>query len=357
MLSELQHTRGIGLMQAKQDEETRKIQFTGGSTYIISLPKRWIAINQLKKGSFIRLREEEGGLLTIVPPSSVMTRRLDEATIKVSSNDSAETITRKIISIYLAGYNSIRVRADKQPLSLKQRHELKVFVRRMLVGTEIVADTSSQLVLQVLLSYPELTINSALRRMGIITASMHNESISGLKSGNSQLAMEVISTDNEVDRFNLYVNRLLKSAIQNTRVIKDIGLESDKDCLSYRLVTTSIERTADHAVKIAENILVLKHRLTPEAIEKIEKMSAVSIKMFNTAVESLFRRDYDAAEAIIAGIKEISMLERDAVAVAQLNVEDVTALRLIIESIRRTAEYSCDIAEIVLNMTVDSILE
>ena len=30
-------------------------------------PKRWIAENQVKKGSFIKLREEEGGLLTIVP--------------------------------------------------------------------------------------------------------------------------------------------------------------------------------------------------------------------------------------------------------------------------------------------------
>ena len=58
------------MWQPKVDDETRKIQFTGGSTYIISLPKNWIAQNQLKKGSFIRLHEEEGGSLTIVPPDS-----------------------------------------------------------------------------------------------------------------------------------------------------------------------------------------------------------------------------------------------------------------------------------------------
>jgi phosphate uptake regulator len=344
------------LLQAKQDEETRKIQFTGGSTYIISLPKKWIALNQLKKGSFIRLREEEGGLLTIVPPSSKVQKRLDEALIRVSPNECTDMITRKIVSAYLAGYNSIHIRTDKQPLSIKQRHEMKTFVRRMLVGTEIVSDNSSRLILQVLLSYPELTIQSALRRMSIITVSMHNEALSGLKTSDNQLAKEVITTDNEVDRFNLYVNRLLKISIQNPRMYKEIGLDSDKDCLNYRLVTTSVERTADHAVKIAENVLTLKRTLKPELVEKIDKMSSISINMFDTAMESLFRHDYDMAERIIANIKEIAVLEKEAVLSAQLDIEDAATLRLIIESIRRTAEYSCDIAEIVLNMTVDSIL-
>ena len=170
------------MLQAKQDEETRKIQFTGGSTYIISLPKNWVSQNQLKKGSFIRLRSEESGLLTIVPPSSAIQKRLDEAIIMISSNDDAEMITRKIVSVYLAGYNSIHIKPLKQQLSSTQRHDIKHFVRRMLVGTEIVTDTSSQLILQVLLSYPELTIQSALRRMSIIATSMHKDAIIGLKN-------------------------------------------------------------------------------------------------------------------------------------------------------------------------------
>jgi phosphate uptake regulator len=342
-------------VQIKQDEETRKIQFTGGSTYIISLPKKWIVINQLKKGSFIKLREEQGGLLTIVPLSNI-TQKKHEASIKVGPSDSTETLTRKIIAVYLAGHNAIYIKYEKQPLSAKQRHEIKNFVRRMLVGTEIVTDTSSQLVLQVLISFPELTVQSALRRMSIITTSMHNEAILGLKTNDCHLAKEIISTDNEVDRFNLYVNRLLKSAIQNPRISKEIGVENDKDCLSYRLVTTSVERSADHAVKIAENVLALKHQLNPEILEKIEKMSEIAVKMFNNAMESLFRQDYAMAEKIIVGINEIVILEKAAVVSAQLDVEDIASLRLIIESIRRTAEYSCDIAEIVLNLTVDSIL-
>lgn len=344
------------MLDNNQDEETRKVQFTGGSTYIISLPKKWISSNQLKKGSFIKLREEEGGLLTIAPLNTTIQKRSDEAIIKVPQNEDTEMITRKIVSSYLAGYNSIQIRADKQQLSAKQRHDMKNFVRRMLVGTEIVSDTSSQLVLQVLLTYPELTVQSALRRMSIITTSMHKDAILGLMTGDCVLSKEVISNDNEVDRFDLYVTRLLKTAILNPRISKELGIESNKDCLGYRLVTKSVERTADHAVSIAENVIALKKSLNKETLDKIEKMSAIAIKMFDTAMESLFREDYNSADTIIESIKDVCLLEKEAVASSQLCLEDAASLRLIIESIRRTAEYSCDIAEIVLNLTVDSIL-
>jgi len=345
------------LLQAKQSEETRKVQFTGGSTYIISLPKKWVTQNQLKRGSFVKIREEEeGGLLTIVPPGLTVQNRLDEAAIRVSPKDDTEMIARKIVSAYLAGYNSIHIKSDKQQLSTKQRHDMKTFVRGMLVGTEIVTDGSSQLTLQVLLSYPEMTIQSALRRMSIITTSMHKDAVSALKTRDNLLAKEVISTDNEVDRFNLYVTRLLKTATQSPQLTKEIGLLNCQDCLGYRLVTKSVERTADHAVNIAENVLTLKHRLSNDIAEKIEKMSTIAIKMFDTAIESLFRQDYNAAESIIEGIKEIVILEREAVISSQMDIEDAANLRLIIESVRRTAEYACDIAETVLNLTVDSIL-
>jgi phosphate uptake regulator len=345
------------LLQAKQSEETRKVQFTGGSTYIISLPKKWVTQNQLKRGSFVKLREEEeGGLLTIVPPGLTVRNRLDEAAIRVSPKDDTGLIARKIVSAYLAGYNSIHIKADRQQLSAKQRHDMKTFVRSMLVGTEIVTDGSSQLTLQVLLSYPELTIQSALRRMSIITTSMHKDAISALKTRDNLLAKEVISTDNEVDRFNLYVIRLLKTATQSPQLTKEIGLLNGQDCLGYRLVTKSVERTADHAVNIAENVLSLKHDLNDDIAEKIEKMSTIAIKMFDTAIESLFRQDYNTAESIIESIKEIVALEREAVVSSQMDIEDVANLRLIIESVRRTAEYASDIAETVLNLTVDSIL-
>ena len=227
----------------------------------------------------------------------------------------------------------------------------------MLVGTEIVIDTPQELTLQVLLSYPELSVQSALRRMSIIAASMHKDAITALKELDSQQAKEVTTTDNEVDRFNLYIVRLLKTAIQNPRIIKEIGLRNARDCLGYRLVTKSVERTADHAASIADNILLLKKELDATTLEKLGCMSNIAVSMFETAIEALFRQDYALAESIVEKIKEVSQIEKEAVVSSQkIDIEDAPYLRLIIESIRRTAEYASDIAEIVLNLTVESIL-
>jgi len=346
------------LRQSKLTEETRKLQFTGGSTYIISLPKRWIDQNQLKKGSVIKLREEEGGLLSIIPTDTAIQQERDETSIKVNPKDSPDLVIRKTVSTYLVGYNIIHIKGeDQKQLSTRQRHEIKTFSRNMLVGTEIVTDTPQELTLQVLLSYPELSVQSALRRMSIITASMQRDAITALKELDSQHAKEVLTTDNEVDRFNLYIVRQLKTAIQNPRIIKEIGLKNARDCLGYRLVTKAVERTADHAASIADNVLLMKNKLDPETIEKLEKMSSLAVSMFETAIESLFRQDYSLAESIVEKTKDIASIEKAAVVSSQkMDVEDAPHLRLIIESIRRTAEYASDIAEVVLNLTVESIL-
>ena len=337
----------------------RKLQVTGGSTYIISLPKKWITQNQLSKGSVITIRGEDGGTLSIIPSDVAVKQKSDEAFVKVSPKENSSSIIRKTVSTYLVGYNLINIRAEKQQqLSSKQRNEIRSFVRHMLVGTEIVTDTPSQLTLQVLLSYPELSVQSALRRMCIITSSMHKDAITALKKLDYQAAKDIITTDNEVDRFNLYIVRQLKMAIQNQRIIKEIGLTNARDCLGYRLVTKSVERTADHAANIAENVIAIKKRLSPEILEKVEKMSAISVSMFETAIEALFKQDFNLAESVIEKTRDVVSLEKETIGSFQKTGSEESAnLRLIIESVRRTAEYASDIAEIVLNLTITSIIE
>jgi phosphate uptake regulator len=262
------------------------------------------------------------------------------------------------VAAYLIGYNLIHIEPqNQQQLSLKQRSSLKTFARNMLVGTEIVTDSPIELTLQVLLSYPELPVKNALRRMSIIAVSMHRESMTALEKLDYSLAKEVVRNDDDVDRFNRYVIRQLKMAIQNPRIISEIGLGNARDCLGYRLVTKSVERTADHAVKIAENTMLLKHRLDNRILRRATEMSSIAVSMFENAIESLFRSDYNLAEATIEKAKDVLTMEKEAVlASQQIGVEEAANLRLIIESVRRTAEYAADIAEIVLNLTVESVL-
>jgi len=349
----------LSRLPRKPEGEMRRLQVTGGSTYIVSLPKKWVTKNQLKKGSLLLISEEEDGSLAVSSQHTLTTeKRSSEALIKVSSNDNPNTIVRKAVSAYLVGYNMIRIKIqDHQQMTSRQRTTVKDFARRLLVGTEIVTDTPTELILQVLLSYPELSIQSALRRMCIITSSMHKDALTALKDLDSQLAKSVVATDDEVDRFNLYVVRQLKVAIQNPRIIREIGLKNARDCLGYRQVTKSVERVADHAASIAENVLSLKKPLDEEILKNLEEMSNLAVSLFETAIESLFRLDFNLAESVIQKTKGVSFPMKEALfSSKKIGPEEVANLRLVIESLRRTAEYASDIAEIVLNMTVESIV-
>ena len=338
--------------------ETRKLQFTGGSTYVISLPKRWVTQNGLEKGSSLLVRQEENGSLAVLPPELGKQEKTEDALIKVSPEDSSEALIRKTVAVYLQGYNIIHIRAkDQKAILSTQRNAVKTFARNMLVGTEIVIDTSADLTLQVLLSYPELSVPSALRRMSIITASMHKDAITALKNIDYQLASDVRATDYEVNRFHLYIIRQLKIAIQNPRIITEIGLEKPKDCLGYRLITKMVERTADHATNIAKYVQLLKKRLNDEFLVAIREMNEVAISSFETSIESLFRRDYVLADSVIAKANSIFGLENKVLLSSkETDIEEAANLRLVIESVRRIAEYSMDIAEVVLNMTVESVI-
>lgn len=304
------------------------------------------------------LREEDDGSLSVAPSKQEKKEKQDEAFIRVSSNDLPDAVMRKSISAYLDGFNILHIKTQgQQQLSAKLRNHLKNFARNYLVGTEIVIDTPTELTLQVLLNYPELTVQSALSRMSIIAASMHKEAMTALKSLDYSAAKSVIETDKEVNRFGLYIVRLLKLAVSNPRTVKEIGLNSPRDCLGYRLIAKSVERTADHATKIAENVAFLKNPVNGDLVEKISQLSALAVSMFESAIDALFKRDYNVAESVIEKISQVHKLEKEAVlGSTNMGVEEMVNLRLVIESVRRTAEYASDISEVVLNLNVESVL-
>lgn len=344
----------------KLNEEQRKLQVTGGSTFILSLPKDWAIRNELKRGSSMMLREEDDGTLSISPTKFNRKEKQDEAYIKVAQNDNPDAIMRTAISAYLSGYNLLHIKASasgQKVLSSKLRNHLKSFARNYLVGTEIVIDTPMELTLQVLLNYPELTVQNALSRMSIIASSMHKESLAALGKLDHQSAKAVIETDREVNRFGLYIVRLLKLAVSNQRIVREIGLNSQRECLGYRLIAKSVERTADHATKMAENTLLLNEPVDEALLENINRLSSLAISMFENAMEALFKRDFNLAESVIEKLRQVHELEKQAVLSTQkVESEEIVNLRLLIESVRRTAEYASDISEIVLNLNVESVL-
>jgi len=342
----------------KLDEEIRKIQLTGKSTYIVSLPKKWVTSMNLKAGSQLVISKQSDTSLLLTPKELGKPTKPVEASITISQKDDPNTIMRKIVALYLVGYNFIRIKTKDERIISLQRNFIKDLTRKKLVGTEIITDSPNEMKLQILLSYPELSVENALRRMCLIATSMHEDATQALKDLNKELAREVIALDDEVDRFSLYIIRQLKAAVQSERVLKDIGLSSSRDCLGYRVIVKSVERIADHAVKIAENVLLLDEKIDDSVFQKISETSSFARAVFDDSIKSLYKKDYLLADNVIAKAKTTASMEDEAMRSISKKVEAVkmSTLRMMMESIRRTAEYASDIAEIVLNLNVNQII-
>jgi phosphate uptake regulator len=313
---------------------------------------------RVKAGDQVTLVRELDNSLSVVPVAAGPSDSLSEVTAAIMPAEGSSTLKRKVVSMYLAGYNIIHLKLKSGRINPVLRDAVREVVRRNLVGTEMIADASDNITLQVLLSLPELSVNTAIRRMYLIASSMHKDAMSALSEMNHELAKEVIKSDDEVDRFSLYILRNLVMATQNGRVLREMGLKNPSDCLSYRVAVKSIERVADHACGIAEKAIKLKDKMHKDSQQKVDKMSQLALKVLEDSVEALLRRDYQLADKTVDVVENVHLLENDAAAAIEKDRNhDPANLKLVLEDIRRTAEYGSDIAEAAMNETIDEVIE
>jgi phosphate uptake regulator len=340
--------------------ETRKIQFTGKSSYIVSLPKQWITELGLKQGDQIRMIRKGSSTLELYPPKfESRTQKKEDATIEIEEGEEASSIVRKLISLYFLGYKTINVKPKNGRLSVPQRNSVKEAVKRMLMGSEIIADSISGITVQVLVNLLELSVDGAFKRMLHLAKSMSSDAILAVKENNLELAQEVINTDDEVDRFGFYIIRQLKIAIQNEHMLKEMGFRNARNCLGYRLIVKNIERTGDHAAFIAKDLIEFKKPVKKEILQKFEEMNEFCLSVLDDACLALFKEDYYQAEKTIVKINQITKYEkkvRDA-SKSLKDDEEIYRVRRMTENIRRVSEYASDIAEIVLNMNIEKTLK
>jgi phosphate uptake regulator len=335
----------------KMKEEKRKVQVTGGSTLIISLPISWAREAGIHQGDEVTLRwqEDKSILLTARPKKKLGVSR---AIIKLFPDEKPEDILRLLIAHYLVGYDVIKLVSQKG-FNTRDRKWIKDTVRQMLIGLEVVEESGEELTLQSLLNYEELPLEKAVQRMSKIIRSIQKDSIKALQGGTA-LARDVIQRDSEVDRFYLLIVRQLKAALRDPEIANKIGINRQRDCMGYRLIIKSMERIADHAEKIARDAIQIES-LNSNLYEEICEVSELSQNVFDLSLESLSKRDIKAANRAIAEAQESSNLATmisNRIFKNSISTKEQTYLRSILESLRRIAEYGADIAEVVINMGV-----
>jgi len=333
--------------------EYRKVQLTGGSTLTISLPKDWTKQAGVNPGDRLAIIPQKDLSLHVVPGYEEQRGESSETQISVTDQEEPEGILRRVIAHYLVGYDLIEVRSMKGRLPVRFRTLLKETARNKFIGTEIVEESSENLILQVFLGHSDFSIEGTLNRMHILSSIMHKEAIESLKNLDKELLRDLVKRDNDVDRLYLFTVRLLKKAMQNPKILEELEIERLRDALGYRLVSKSMERIADHTVTIARNGLDLPNPPAEEIFEHMLDMYKVSDEGHKEAVKALFKLDQRFADRSFELAARLPQMEREIMQETlnkSMDVAFVLPMRIILESNRRIGEYGADIAEIAVNM-------
>ena len=93
--------------------EQRKIMSLGRSSLVISLPKHWTRLNELKQGDVVSLAIQRDRSLAVFPGTGKK-KWSKEITLHIDPKEREILIIRSIIACYLNGYSGIKLVSKKR---------------------------------------------------------------------------------------------------------------------------------------------------------------------------------------------------------------------------------------------------
>ncbi len=330
--------------------EQRKVMSLGRSSHVISLPKLWVEMNELKRGDVVSLEVQRDRSLIVFPGDE---RRKEERkiTLYINPKETETSIVRSIIACYLNGYSSIRL-AARNIFSIPQQKAIRR-IAGILYMRILEADAKSMHI-TTLVDESKASVVSSVHRMHLIANSMCRDAFNSLRDQNAALAKAVYSLDDDVDHFCFFLLRLLRSAAVDSVLAKQLDLDPI-DCLDYQVLVYRIEHVADQAANVARHMIMLDgERLTiPDSLVKLIFVSGTeAIDSYDKAVKSFLSKDVTSCNEIIERQREIEKLGREissqSFLIPHMNAVAICAVCSIRDSIERIAEWTANIAESVI---------
>ena len=331
--------------------ELRKVQFTGGSSYVLTLPKEWIDAEKIKKNDSLGVEVQPDGALLI-------TRYIDQEPIQRTKEFDLADITepaylfRLLIGAYISGYTFIVIHSQ-QRLPPFVREVVRNFTQ-MTIGQEVIEETDTEIMLKDLLNPAEMPFDNTIKRMFMIVKTMHEDAITAIRSQNQTLSRDVSARDNDVDRLHWLIARQTNMILSNAALSRKMNV-SPIMALHYFTISRIIERIGDHAERIVFIVQpIITKGIDPEILGKIAKASELSVGIFNRSIVSFFNTDMKKANQNIESLRVLKTLceEINAIVLRQ-ETPDAIALGYITESVKRAGEYAADISENVINYLVE----
>lgn len=307
---------------------TRRLQLTGGSTYILSLPSKWIQRTGLTKGSELEITESGEGLRIETASEGP---QIIEKTLTFPAGLQEEFLERILTSIYISYFDVLNIQTE-DIMESALREAIKRFARRVM-GVEIFEETSNSVILQNVLNSGTFTTSSALRRMALNVDNMIADTISSIKTMDYRMMENIMQRDDEVDRYQWYIFR-------ETRSLQTSGENSVYGLLFSRI----LERIADHTVNICKIFLDSGSR-SPEPYPELASFLETCYAMYQEATAAFYSGNLQSMNPIIEKKSEVYDLKGKLLASVKDDFRN-HVLITVSEEVTRVGLYATDIAEL-----------
>lgn len=329
--------------------EARKVQLSGGTTYTVSLPKSWAQEYGVEAGSLLHLRPEGDGTLVVDATdedSHERTTRID-----VSTYDVAE-IREAVVAAYMIGLDQITL-VDRNGYTDDTRRGVTTVVGD-LMGVTVEEMTDTRLVVRSLLDGSQISVRKSAIRLRLVTLAMQRDAATAIIEDDHHLAERVIDRDTEADKIFALLTRYFRRAMVDLQVLKQLD-SSRPDLFEYYYVARQFERIADHAEKVATI-----------ATNRAEPLDETFLETYGPLAERARTLVGDASNVVIGDgeietayqsipkcdelVGEIESYERSRFADGTFATAYESGL--LFDSVKRTAEYGSNIAELAIQRSI-----
>ncbi len=240
--------------------EYRKVQKLGQNSYAISLPKKWIAQNELKPGEPLLIRESNLDLI-ISNPKLAGEGGQQTTTFPFDTN-----IRRNITIAYLVGAQQIIVKKEGGHFTSEDRREIKGILES-LVGTQVVAEDSSSITVDFLVDVDREDLVQRIRQLYTLAMSMF-ENLQLIFAENStpvDALNNIIARDLDVNKLYFGIVRQIRGLAKQSPLLGKLKTPLYK-VVDYRLMAHLLENFGDCCVNIARELLRVSQTGTPKLI-------------------------------------------------------------------------------------------
>jgi len=246
--------------------DKRKIVRSGNTSYTVALPIDWIRKNNLSKGSFVNMFENNLGEVVISTNTKPNIQKEITETINIDDY-SYEKIDLELHNAYIRNISTIILEGK----DISSKIDIISSYLNTYIGLDIIEHNPSNIVIKNFSSNEkEMSSEKLLRKMDICIRAMFDLTLNFFNSGFSKNdLLELERLKNQDNRIYLLTRRMILTALNNPHLIREFHT-SYHQLSKDKIIAMSFKQIAFFLLSIGRSFLYLKH--TKDDAKKLKKL-------------------------------------------------------------------------------------